>query len=103
MTMAEMDVDQVRALLAPLWAKNRGHVLERLAHVRAALVCTDDPPSEAVRSDLHALVGTLGTYGFPDGSELATEILRSLSDHETVDRSQLVHQLDLLTARLSEA
>jgi hypothetical protein len=99
-----MDVEQVRAMLAPLWAKNRDHILDRLGHVRQALL-DDGPPSEAVRGDLHALGGTLGTYGWPDGSILIERIHQCLTsdDDTTRDRSELVGELDQLTATLSEA
>jgi len=102
MTMAEMDVDQVRAMLVPLWAKNRDHILERLAHVRIALLA-DTEPSDDQRSDLHALVGTLGTYGWPAGSALMADIHRHLTSSDTTaDRDSLIRQLDELTTTLAE-
>jgi HPt (histidine-containing phosphotransfer) domain-containing protein len=100
MTMAEMDVDQIRALLAPLWTKNRGHVLDRLVHVRTALSGAE-PMDDAVRSDLHALVGTLGTYGFPAGSELAATILEGTRDGDVTGHPEFLPQLDDLIATLS--
>jgi hypothetical protein len=99
MTMTEMDADQLRALLAPLWEKNRGQVLKRLAHVRGALGAADDP-DQSVREDLHALVGTLGTYGWPEGSDLAETILDTLSGRNSITRGELVQRLDALTATL---
>jgi hypothetical protein len=99
MTMAEMDADQLRALLAPLWDKNRAQVLKRLAHVRGALGGADEP-DQAVRDDLHALVGTLGTYGWPEGSDLAETILDTLSGRTSLTRGELVQRLDALTATL---
>jgi hypothetical protein len=103
MTMVEMDIEQVRAMLAPLWAKNRDHVLERLGHVRVALLA-DAEPDEAVRTDLHALIGTLGTYGWPAGSTLIEAIHLHLTAGDTThSRDSLVRQLDELTATLTEA
>jgi HPt (histidine-containing phosphotransfer) domain-containing protein len=100
MTMSEMDVVQIRALLAPLWTKNRGHVLERLTNVRSALSGAE-PMDDVVRSDLHALVGTLGTYGFPAGSELATTILENTRDGAVGGHPEFLPQLDELIATLS--
>jgi hypothetical protein len=101
-----MDVDAVREILAPLWAKNRDHILDRLSHVRHALT-TDAEPTVDERTDLHALVGTLGTYGWPEGSELVERIRRYLVDRdEPTDgdtRADLIRQLDALTTTLSGA
>jgi HPt (histidine-containing phosphotransfer) domain-containing protein len=102
MTMVEMDANQERALLAPLWAKNRHHVLERLAHVRAVLATPEGCADTAVRDDLHALVGTLGTYGFPQGSALARTILQALVRDGCRDREALLRRLDELIVALSE-
>jgi Hpt domain len=99
MTMTEMDADQLRELLAPLWEKNRGQVLRRLAHVRGALAGADEP-DQSVRDDLHALVGTLGTYGWPEGSDLAETILDALSGRNPLTRGELVQRLDSLTTTL---
>ncbi|HVY09178.1 MAG TPA: Hpt domain-containing protein [Mycobacteriales bacterium] len=99
MTMTELNSEQVRALLAPLWEKNRGHVLRRLANVRRALDASADP-DQSVRDDLHALAGTLGTYGWPEGSELAETILDALSGRNDLTRGELVRRLDALTATL---
>jgi hypothetical protein len=100
MTMAEMDVDQIRVLLAPLWAKNRGHILDRLVHVRSAL-SGEEPMNDAVRSDLHALVGTLGTYGFPSGSDLASAILAESRAGNVARHPEFLIELDDLIATLS--
>jgi hypothetical protein len=97
--MTEMDADGVRALLAPLWEKNRSQVLRRLEHVRGALDASTEP-DQSVRDDLHALVGTLGTYGWPEGSDLAETILDTLSGRTSLTRGELVQRLDALTATL---
>ena len=99
MTMTDMDANEVREMLAPLWEKNRSQVLRRLAHVRGALGGAAEP-DQSVRDDLHALVGTLGTYGWPEGSDLAETILDTLSGRIDLSRGELVQRLDALTATL---
>jgi hypothetical protein len=103
--MTEIDAKQVDALLAPLWRKNRRVVLERLARVHDALAGAT-PVDGSVRDDLHALAGTLGTYGWPDGSELAETILDSLSGRTDLRREELtdlLERLDTFTRTLARA
>lgn len=67
---------EMEDLLAPIRDRNRGKLLARLANVRAA-IDAEVPPHEAsseLRSDLHALIGALGTYGWPEGSHLMADI-----------------------------
>jgi hypothetical protein len=71
-----MSDEALSDLLRPVRERNRGKLLERLARVRAAIAADAGPrlPAEELRADLHALVGALGTYGWPHGSQLLTEI-----------------------------
>ena len=101
MIMAEMNADQVRAMLAPLWAKNRELVLDRVGRVRTALVT--GLATDATQSDVHALIGTLGTYGWPEGSVLLETIALCIARDTFSGRLDLIQQLDDLRATLMEA
>ncbi|HWB67381.1 MAG TPA: response regulator [Mycobacteriales bacterium] len=100
MCAADVDADEMRRLLDPLWRKNRAAVLGRLARVRAAVDAggvLDDDAAE----DLHALVGTLGTYGWSHASQLVQQISRTI-DGPTAERSVVLRQLDELRVALTE-
>lgn len=79
--------EQTRALLASIWAKRRGDVLDRVALIEAALV--NDAPTDVERVEAarqaHMLAGSAGTFGFPRGSELAREIEHALESGAPVD------------------
>jgi HPt (histidine-containing phosphotransfer) domain-containing protein len=73
--MADAD-DETRALLASIWAKRRGDVLDRVALIEAAIAT--DHPTETERTEAarqaHMLAGSAGTFGFPTASERARTI-----------------------------
>jgi HPt (histidine-containing phosphotransfer) domain-containing protein len=55
--------ERSRELLRQVWLRNRPTTMERL----------DAGRRDAALSEAHKLRGILGTYGFAEGSELATE------------------------------
>lgn len=70
--------DRARELLRELWLRNRSMTMERLDVVWSALEALAAGELDAARRDealaeAHKLRGILGTYGFAEGSELATE------------------------------
>jgi len=66
------------ALLAALWQKNQPLMLERLALLdRVAANPTPELRAEAI-AIAHKLAGTLGMFGYPEGTALAREIELSL-------------------------
>ena len=70
--------DRSRELLRQVWLRNRSTTMERLAVVGSALDALaagtlDAERLDAALSEAHKLRGILGTYGFAEGSELATE------------------------------
>lgn len=70
--------DRSREILRQVWLRNRSTTMERLAVVAAALTSLaagelDAERCDAGLSEAHKLRGILGTYGFTEGSELATE------------------------------
>jgi len=76
MTEAE---DKTAKLLAALWVRNRPVVEERLATLdRAAADAAGGNLSEEVRveaaSSAHKLAGSLGMYGFDEGTRVAREL-----------------------------
>jgi HPt (histidine-containing phosphotransfer) domain-containing protein len=84
--MADAD-DETRALLASIWAKRRGDVLDRVALIQAA-IATDHPTAtertEAARQ-AHMLAGSAGTFGFPTASERARSIELALESGAPID------------------
>ena len=76
MTEAE---DKTAALLAALWVRNRPVVEERLASLdRAVADAAAGGLSEELRkeanSSAHKLAGSLGMYGFDEGTRVAREL-----------------------------
>ena len=70
--------DRARELLRQVWLRNRSTTMERLDVVGSALeaLAAGDLDAErrtAALAEAHKLRGILGTYGFAEGSELATE------------------------------
>lgn len=86
-------------LLAPIRERNRGKLLSRLANVRAAILSGPAATTEALRADLHALVGALGTYGWPAGSDLLRRIHASVAEGRPADG--FVAELDELIREVS--
>ncbi|MDX6645818.1 MAG: hypothetical protein QOK40_1545, partial [Miltoncostaeaceae bacterium] len=75
-------------------------ILERLA---LALLEGDDDPAlrEEGQRAAHKLAGTLGTFGFPEGSRLAGEVERAL-ETGTADAGQLAEAAVALRRQLQE-
>ena len=76
MTDAE---DKTAALLAALWVKNRPIVEERLATLdqaaaAAARVRWQTSCARKRRSSAHKLAGSLGMYGYDEGTRMAREL-----------------------------
>lgn len=100
-TIEDMSDDAaMEELLAPIRERNRGKLLARLDHVRAA-IDVDVPARDAspeLRGDLHALVGALGTYGWPAGSDLMTRVQAAVAAGRPA--RDLVPDVDALIARV---
>ena len=71
------------ALLVALWHKNRPIMLDRLAVLdrAAAGPLTPELRAEAI-SVAHKMAGTLGMFGYPEGTEIAREIELALEAGE---------------------
>ena len=75
--------DDLQAAILRQWKQSRPMVLERiraLQEAAGALAAQRLEPHEieAARSDAHKLVGSLGTFGLPRGSELARHVEQEL-------------------------
>jgi len=71
--------DKTAALLANLWVRVRPIVEERLVTLdRAAAAAREGPLADALRveaaSAAHKLAGSLGMYGYDEGTRVAREI-----------------------------
>ncbi len=85
--------DKTAALLASLWLRVRPIVEERLATLdRAADAAKVGPLPDALRTEAasvaHKLAGSLGMYGFDEGTRVAREI-EVLLDRGAPDAARL--------------
>jgi HPt (histidine-containing phosphotransfer) domain-containing protein len=98
-SIEDMSDDALAELLGPLRERNRGKLRQRLVRVRAAI--TDDhdrAPTQELRADLHALIGALGTYGWPHGSELLAQIQTEVAAGRSA--TAFVPEIDRLIAEV---
>ena len=77
--------EDVQAAITRLWARSRPVVLERIAALQVtatelAAGRLESHQVEDARADAHKLVGSLGTFGIPQGSDLARGVERELED-----------------------
>lgn len=86
-----------------IWLQFKDLAFERLAHVESLAVAlaenksTEELQTQAKRS-AHKLAGSLGCFGFPEGSKIAKEI-ELLLGHNPLE-SEHIKQLDSLTKSL---
>jgi HPt (histidine-containing phosphotransfer) domain-containing protein len=101
------------ARLADLWRKSRPAILERMATLHATQEALAANPEDVEartrgREAAHKLSGVLGTFGLPQGSELAAtleEILKNdqpLSASEVIAIATEVANLEVVIASKSE-
>lgn len=102
-----MDVvdDSTSALLAALWLRNRPVIEERLdvldrAAAAAAAGILDVDSREQAADVAHKLAGSLGMYGYDEGTRLARK-LELLLDYRTPDPEQIRKLATELRASLS--
>jgi HPt (histidine-containing phosphotransfer) domain-containing protein len=93
--------DETPSLLAALWLRNLPLVEERLALLdRAAAAIADGGLTQELREEAshtaHKLAGSLGMYGYDEGTSIAREIELLLAGDATPDAarfSKLVSEL----------
>jgi HPt (histidine-containing phosphotransfer) domain-containing protein len=104
MAEAMQDPQAIQALVARLWAQKKNVTLSRIAvleQASSALASGLLPPELRAQAagEAHKLAGSLGTFGFPEGSRLARameELLianTNLNCDDGVRLSQLLLQL----------
>jgi HPt (histidine-containing phosphotransfer) domain-containing protein len=100
---------KLQSMLSALWDRSRHTVVERAALLRAAgALLADGRLDEATRQaaidSAHKLAGVLGTFGLPQGTELAreAEVLfgRSNSGNSPPGKKE-IEQLQVLLAELA--
>ena len=91
---------ELSAALAAIWQRSQPQMLERLALLER--VAATEPMPETLRQEAaaiaHKLAGTLGMFGFAQGTELARELEQHLELPQTNHAT-----LASLTDRLREA
>ena len=94
--------------IAGVWDKYKGRVSEQVnVLLLAALTLqnneylTNELHSQAV-AEAHTLAGSLGTFGFPNGSKLAHKIEYLLKENKILDETQIVQFNDWVKALLAE-
>ncbi len=73
--------------IAEIWEQFRGHVSDQISVIEGAIAAmiqgnVDADLLAAARLESHSLAGSLGTFGFPEGSRLAALIETALREHE---------------------
>lgn len=69
--MDSANAQKLEAMLRTLWRGNQAVLLERVELLRAAP--RDELARSQAREAAHKLAGVLGTFGLPQGTELARE------------------------------
>lgn len=99
MTASSELAEKTRELLSDLWQRNLPTVEARLAVLERASLA--DPLPEELRIDAmsvaHKLAGSLGMFGFPEGTRIARQLELAL-DVPAPDSAQLA----MLTQQLRE-
>lgn len=95
---------QMKAAVAQAWKTHESTMRERLSTLEATATAMDDGQlnsdlQQAGRSQAHKLAGSLGCYGFAEGSRIARELEQllqltaPLDDQQVAQVSQLVQRL----------
>lgn len=93
--------DRFQDLMRAAWMRNRDKLVARLDRILATVPDVERLTPDALhtlRSDLHALIGALGTYGYDDGSRLLSQVQLDVVNGRSA--SYLVPQLERLRASL---
>ncbi len=82
--------DAVPEMLRPVWERSLPLLRERLDqldHIAAAILANTLTPEDLdlARSNAHKLAGSLGTFGYPTGTDLARSIESLLEPNTPLD------------------
>lgn len=94
---------QAKVVLAEMWKKLKEHNSDRLAILERAAIAIRENALDSewqyrAKVAAHKLAGTLGTFGFIEGSHLALEIEQILSDESMFDQNEAHHFGELIVA-----
>jgi HPt (histidine-containing phosphotransfer) domain-containing protein len=96
---------KLQIMLSALWDRSRHTVVERAALLQeAGALLTDNRLDEATRQSAvdsaHKLAGVLGTFGLPQGTELAREAEIFFGRSTPPDKKE-IEQIQVLLAELA--
>jgi HPt (histidine-containing phosphotransfer) domain-containing protein len=100
---ADKAPESMRKLLATLWEQNlpllrdRCAQLEEAVHAAQAEILTRQMREEAI-STAHKLAGSLGMFGYPEGTQYARRIEQYLGSAAQVDAQRLAEDVASLRA-----
>lgn len=94
---------KAQAVLAQMWKKLKEHNSDRLAILEGVAIAMrenslDSELQYRAKVAAHKLAGTLGTFGFIEGSQLALEIEQILGDESTFDQYEAHYFGELIVA-----
>ncbi|WP_035992583.1 response regulator [Leptolyngbya sp. KIOST-1] len=101
--------DQARQAVVSLWETLRAPILKRLSSLEQAVAALQtgpltDPLRQTAAVDAHKLSGSLGMFGFAEGSRLSQEIERWLATpEEDEDGDQLRSRVEALRQELERS
>jgi DNA-binding response OmpR family regulator len=92
--------------ISQIWLKFKNLAFERLADLESLALaladnCLTDELHEQARSSAHKLAGSLGCFGFPEGSRIAKQIEKLLG-HNPIEQANLEQVVRLTTALNAE-
>lgn len=96
---------QTKAAVAKIWQKAKGKVLERLEFLEQVVADLEADPSDQdaqqrARQESHKLVGSLGTFGITEGSQLAQQIETLCQPEVKLQQAQVLSLQKLVAALL---
>ncbi len=107
-TSTQVTKAQTLLAVAGVWEKYKGRVSEQVnVLLKAAQALQDDEfltnelHSQAA-AEAHTLAGSLGTFGFPNGSKLARKIEHLLKENKVLDKAQIAQFNDWVNVLLTE-
>jgi diguanylate cyclase (GGDEF)-like protein len=94
---------EIATVIAEVWKKFQDTIMGRVAVVELAAHALlkgtlDGELRQKAERDAHKLAGSLGTFGFPQGSHLAREIEEILKVEVIDDHAQTEHLIELVAA-----
>jgi HPt (histidine-containing phosphotransfer) domain-containing protein len=92
--MTSKDASTINALLTSLWERGLPQLRERLEILdRAAMAAASENLTEALRTEAleiaHKLAGSLGMFGYAEGTEIARQLEQLLNHSTTANSSPL--------------